>query len=89
MALTLNGTSASSTPRRGRRCGRQSGQSVTEEQIGHVREAFGTLPAHLDAGPAMRRLVAAGLRVGCLTVGSPDTTAQFLQQAGDHRCRAA
>ncbi len=82
MALALSGDFGEFYPAARQALRTETGQSVTEEQIDHVLEAFGTLPAHPDAAPAMRRLAAAGLRIGCLTVGDPDTTARFLQQAG-------
>jgi 2-haloacid dehalogenase len=82
MALTLSGDAADFHAAARQALRTESGQGVTEEQIDHVLDAFGTLPAHPDADPAMHRLTAAGVRVGCLTVGSPDTTAKFLQQAG-------
>ena len=82
MALTLSGDFADFYPAARQALRTESRQSVTEEQIDHVLDALGTLPAHPDAAPAMRQLAAAGVRVGCLTVGNPDTTARFLQQSG-------
>jgi 2-haloacid dehalogenase len=40
------------------------------------------LPAFDDAAPALQSLSDAGLIVGCLTVGSPDNTRRFLDNAG-------
>jgi 2-haloacid dehalogenase len=82
MALTLSGDVAEFHAAARQALRTETRQRVTEDQIDYVLEAFGSLPAHADAAPAMRRLAAAGLRIGCLTVGHPDTTAQFLQQAG-------
>ncbi len=82
MALSLSGDVAEFYPAARQALRTETGQRLTEKQIDHVLGAFGSLPAHADAALAMRRLVAAGLRVGCLTVGNPDTTAQFLKQAG-------
>lgn len=82
MALTLSGDVAEFLPAARQALRTESAQSVTEEQIDHVLEAFGTLPAYPDAEPAMRRLHAGGVRVGCLTVGTPENTARFLKQAG-------
>ncbi|MFD0773577.1 haloacid dehalogenase type II [Streptomonospora algeriensis] len=56
--------------------------TATESDIDYVLEGFGHLPPHPDAEPALRRLSEAGLRVGCLTVGSADNTARFLERAG-------
>ncbi len=56
--------------------------TATEEDIDHVLAGFGQLPAHPDAEPALRQLSEAGVRIGCLTVGSADNTARFLEQAG-------
>lgn len=82
MALALSGDFGEFYPAARQALRTETGQTVTEEQIDYVLEAFGTLPAHPDADPAMRKLAEAGLRIGCLTVGSPDNTARFLQQAG-------
>jgi len=82
MALTLSGDFGEFYPAARQALRTESGQTVTGEQIDHVLEAFSTLPAQPDAVPAMRRLGGAGLRIGCLTVGNPDTTARFLEQAG-------
>src|SRR5690606_31962039 len=43
---------------------------------------FATLPAFDDALPALRTLSRAGVRVACLTVGSPENTRRFLEGAG-------
>ncbi|NIJ12143.1 2-haloacid dehalogenase [Saccharomonospora amisosensis] len=56
--------------------------TATEEDIDHVLAGFAELPAYPDAEPALRMLSEAGLRVGCLTVGSAQNTARFLEQAG-------
>ncbi|GAB3290724.1 HAD-IA family hydrolase [Parasphingorhabdus pacifica] len=56
--------------------------TADESAIDHVLAGFGTLPAHPDAEPALRKLAGAGIPVGCLTVGSRQVTEQFLQQAG-------
>ncbi|MEX2469626.1 MAG: haloacid dehalogenase type II [Pseudohongiellaceae bacterium] len=82
MALTLSGDVAEFFPAARQALRTETGQSVTEEQSDHVLEAFATLPAHPDAEPAMRHLVEKGVRIGCLTVGNPDATARFLEQAG-------
>ncbi|MBA0126440.1 haloacid dehalogenase type II [Haloechinothrix sp. YIM 98757] len=82
MALTLSGDFGTfeSVARQALRT--ETEHTATEEDIDHVLEGFGRLPAHPDAGPALRRLSEAGLRVGCLTVGSAQNTARFLEQAG-------
>ncbi len=82
MALTLSGDFASfgSVARQALRTDTEN--TATEEDIDHVLEGFGRLPAHPDAEPALRLLSEAGLRVGCLTVGSPENTARFLKRAG-------
>jgi 2-haloacid dehalogenase len=82
MALTLSGDVAEFYAAARQALRTETGQRVAEDQIDHVLEAFGSLPAHPDAAPAMRRLAAAGIRIGCLTVGHPDTTTQFLKHAG-------
>ncbi|OQO90043.1 haloacid dehalogenase, type II [Saccharomonospora piscinae] len=94
LALTLSGDFAEfeSVARQALRT--DTGHTATEADIDHVLEGFGQLPAHPDAQPALRQLSEAGLRVGCLTVGSADNTAKFLEQAGlapyvDHVITAA
>lgn len=95
MALTLSGDFAEFYPAARQALRTESGQSVTEEQIDHVLEAFGTLPAHPDADPAMRRLAAAGLRVvasrsaariplpsSCSRPASPSTSSSGDRPAG-------
>lgn len=82
MALALSGDVGEFYPAARQALRTESGQTVTDEQIDRVLAAFGTLPAHPDAEPAMRRLAAAGVRVGCVTVGDPDATATSLEQAG-------
>jgi len=47
-----------------------------------VLDAFGHLPAHLDAAPAIERLVDAGVRVVTLTNGGAETTGRLLASAG-------
>ncbi|QBI51995.1 haloacid dehalogenase type II [Streptomonospora litoralis] len=59
-----------------------SGDTASEDAIGHVLDGFGDLPPHPDAEPAMRRLQEAGIRIGCLTMGSPAATARFLGSSG-------
>lgn len=59
-----------------------SGHTATDADIDQVLDGFAELPAHPDAAPAMRALRDAGVRVGCLTVGSADATAQFLDRTG-------
>ncbi|TDD01348.1 haloacid dehalogenase type II [Saccharopolyspora terrae] len=59
-----------------------TGHTATEEDIDYVLDGFRRMPTHVDAEPALRLLSEAGLRVGCLTVGSAQNTARFLEQAG-------
>ncbi|RCW46964.1 2-haloacid dehalogenase [Halopolyspora algeriensis] len=82
MALTLSGDFGTfeSVARQALRT--DTGHTATEADIDHVLEGFGQLPAHPDAEPALRLLSEAGLRVGCLTVGSAENTARFLERAG-------
>lgn len=82
MALTLSGDFGTfeSVARQALRT--DTDHTATEEDIDYVLEGFGQLPAHPDAEPALRLLSEAGLRVGCLTVGSAENTARFLEQAG-------
>lgn len=82
MALTLSGDFGTfeSVARQALRTDTE--HTATEEDIDYVLEGFGQLPAHPDAEPALRLLSEAGLRLGCLTVGSAQNTARFLEQAG-------
>lgn len=82
MALTLSGGFGTfeSVARQALRTDTE--HTATEADIDYVLEGFGQLPAHPDAEPALRLLSEAGLRVGCLTVGSAQNTARFLEQAG-------
>ncbi len=82
MALALSGDFGEFYPAARQALRTESGQRVTEEQIDHVLDACATLPPYPDVAPAMRTLAAAEVQIGCLTVGHPNTTAQFLQQAG-------
>lgn len=59
-----------------------TGHTATEEDIDYVLDGFRRMPTHMDAEPALCLLSEAGLRVGCLTVGSAQNTARFLEQAG-------
>ncbi|MUL39581.1 haloacid dehalogenase type II [Streptomonospora sp. PA3] len=59
-----------------------SGNTVSEDEITHILDGFGELPAHPDAEPAMRRLHEAGVRIGCLTQGSRAATTAFLASSG-------
>ncbi|EID56008.1 haloacid dehalogenase superfamily enzyme, subfamily IA [Saccharomonospora xinjiangensis XJ-54] len=82
MALALSGDSGTfeSVARQALRT--ETRHTVTDDDIDHVLEGFGQLPAHPDAEPAVRLLSEAGLRVGCVTVGSATNTARFLERAG-------
>ncbi|WP_130014839.1 haloacid dehalogenase type II [Serinicoccus sediminis] len=82
MALTLAGDVADFTATARQALRTETKQAMTDAEIDHVLEGFATVPAFLDAVPALRRLSDAGVRVGCLTVGDPDQTRSFLEGAG-------
>lgn len=82
MALTLAGDFASFEAVARQALRTDTGHTATEDEIDYVLKGFGHLPAHPDAEPALRRLSEAGLRLGCLTVGSAENTARFLERAG-------
>jgi 2-haloacid dehalogenase len=82
MALALSGEFKTFAQIAGPALRTESGHTVTEEQIDHVLGGFRGLCAHPDAAPAMRRLAEAGVRIGCLTVGSAQNTELFLDSAG-------
>lgn len=54
---------------------------ATRPDHDRVIEAFGRLPAHPDAAPALRRLSEAGVTVVALTNGSADNTRRLLADA--------
>ncbi len=82
LALTLSGDFAPFHPVARQALRTASEHTATEADIEHVLAGFAELPAHPDAEPALRRLSESGVKVGCLTVGHPDTTAKFLERAG-------
>ncbi|WP_019855572.1 haloacid dehalogenase type II [Actinopolyspora mortivallis] len=59
-----------------------TGHTAGEQEIEYVLDGFAEMPAHPDAEPALRRLSEEGVGVGCLTVGNPEATANFLERAG-------
>ncbi|WP_028661617.1 haloacid dehalogenase type II [Saccharomonospora saliphila] len=82
MALTLSGDFGTFEAVARQALRTDTDHTATEEDIDYVLDGFGQLPAHPDAEPALRLLSEAGIRVGCLTVGSAQNTARFLEQAG-------
>lgn len=59
-----------------------TGDKLGGREIGQVMAGFGELPAHPDAAPAFGLLTGAGVRVACLTNGSQQVTASFLERNG-------
>jgi 2-haloacid dehalogenase len=55
--------------------------NVTRTEQDSVIEAFGRLPAHPDAAPALRRLSETGVTVVALTNGNADNTRRLLTDA--------
>lgn len=82
MALTLAGDAAEFYPVARQALRTDTQHTASEDEIDHVLDGFRGLPAYPDAEPALRKLSEAGVRVGCLTVGNPDNTARFLDNAG-------
>lgn len=82
MALTLSGDFAAFEAVARQALRTDTEHTASEADIDYVLEGFGQLPAYDDAEPALRLLSEAGLRVGCLTVGSAANTARFLERAG-------
>ncbi|SFE12152.1 2-haloacid dehalogenase [Actinopolyspora alba] len=82
LALALSGEFASFPAVARQALRTESEHTASEADIDHVLDGFAQLPAHPDAEPALRKLSEAGVRVGCLTVGSPENTASFLANAG-------
>lgn len=82
MALTLAGDEAPFEPVARQSMRTETRHTMSEADIDHVLAGFATLPAFDDAAPALRMLSEAGIIVGCLTVGSPDNTRGFLDNAG-------
>ncbi|WP_019813167.1 haloacid dehalogenase type II [Saccharomonospora saliphila] len=82
MALSLAGDRAEFRAVARQALRTESGHTASEDAIEYVLDAFGALPAHPDAEPALRALAERDLRVGCLTVGAAENTARFLEGAG-------
>ncbi|GAB2742725.1 haloacid dehalogenase type II [Salinifilum aidingensis] len=82
MALTLSGDFADFDAVARQALRTDARHTASEADIEHVLAGFAELPPHPDAEPALLRLSEAGLRIGCLTVGSPDNTRRFLAGAG-------
>ncbi len=57
-----------------------AGGALDDDAVGHVLAGFGELPAHPDAEPAMRTLAEAGISMVCLSNGTAETTAGFLER---------
>ncbi len=56
--------------------------SLDDDQLSHVLDAFGQLPAQPDAEPALQRLVVAGVSVMCLSNGLRQSTEALLGRSG-------
>lgn len=60
-------------------------QTVEDADLDYVLAGFRELAAYQDVEPAMRKLADGGVRMSCLTNGTQDVTARFLERAGlDH-----
>ena len=59
-----------------------SGGRLSADQVHHVLDGFGSLPAQPDAEPAMRSLADAGISVVCLSNGARQSTQDFLDGSG-------
>ncbi|TDD07637.1 haloacid dehalogenase type II [Saccharopolyspora terrae] len=53
---------------------------IDDDTVAHVLAGFHDLPAHPDVEPAMRTLSDAGISMICLSNGTAETTARFLQR---------
>jgi 2-haloacid dehalogenase len=62
-----------------------TGYRLGEQDVEYILAGLAELPAHPDAGHAMRTLADAGVRVCCLTNGSAEATAAFLARTGLER----
>lgn len=82
MALTLAGDAAPFEPVAREALRTETWHKLSETDIDYVLAGFATLPKFDDAAPALRKLSQAGITVGCLTVGSPENTDQFLEGTG-------
>jgi 2-haloacid dehalogenase len=56
--------------------------SISDEQVAQVMAGLADLPAFPDALPAITTLTDAGVRVACLTNGTPDLTSSFVNRSG-------
>jgi 2-haloacid dehalogenase len=59
-----------------------AGPPIADEQVKHVMAGLFELPAFPDAGPAITSLAEAGIRVACLTNGTAELTASFVERSG-------
>ncbi|MFC4258550.1 HAD-IA family hydrolase [Marinobacter lacisalsi] len=82
MAMTLAGDAAPFEPFARQALRTETQHALSEREIDYVVDGFATLPTFDDARPALQTLSEAGLTVGCLTVGCPDNTRRFLENAG-------
>lgn len=56
--------------------------TVENADLDYVLAGFRQLGAYDDVEPAMRKLAEGGVRIACLTNGTQDVTARFLEHAG-------
>jgi 2-haloacid dehalogenase len=56
--------------------------SISDEQVAQVMAGLADLPAFPDALPAITTLTDAGVRVACLTNGTPDVISSFVSRSG-------
>ncbi len=58
------------------------GGRLTDDQVGHLLDGVGELPAQPDAEPAMRLLTEAGVSLVCLSNSARESTEAFLDRSG-------
>ena len=59
-----------------------TGQSIGDEQVKHVMAGLSELPTFAEAVPAVTSLFESGIRIACLTNGTADLTASFVDRCG-------
>lgn len=65
-----------------RMVGANKGVAVTDEDLAELKSRIGSMPAHPDVAPALRRLQEAGFRLVTLTNSPPSPAPTPLEKAG-------
>jgi len=69
-----------------RMVGANKGVTVTDDDVAELKSLIGSMPAHPDAAPALRKLQEAGFRLVTLTNSPPSPAPTPLEKAGIADC---